>query len=168
MDDPNVKLLIDTIQEQIKQNNDSQNQVLRYGLKGIRHYIDGNLEAMNVKLDSVIDINRKKYLTFSTNINGGKKLKLKIMPKLSEYLKDTKGKPSFTRLQSYYFMWFFFLINIGIILSLFFGKVDPDVNTIIVLISFEALLLIAVFAPKQFNKVQEIKELIEIAKNGKE
>ena len=60
MNDSDVKVLISTIQEQIKQNNDSQNQVLRYGLKGIRHYVDGNLEAMNVKLDSVIDINRKQ------------------------------------------------------------------------------------------------------------
>lgn len=89
------------------------------------------------------------------------------MPKLSEYLKDAKGKPSFTRLQSWCFMWFFFLINIAIFMSLFFGKVSADVNTVIVIITFEALLLLGIFAPKQFNKIQEIKELIEIAKNGK-
>jgi len=64
MNDKDVRSMVDTmvstIQEQIKQNNDAQNQVIRYGLKGVRQYVDGNLEAMNVKLDSVIEINRKQ------------------------------------------------------------------------------------------------------------
>ena len=39
------------------------------------------------------------------------------MPKFKDYLKGPNGNPSSTRLFSSYFMWYFFVINILIMLS---------------------------------------------------
>ena len=86
------------------------------------------------------------------------------MAKLSEYLQDAEGRPSSTRLFSWYFMWFFFISNLLILVSVFFGSSPVDMNSIIVFLVFDALVLIATFAPKQLNKIEEIRKLIEIAK----
>jgi len=89
------------------------------------------------------------------------------MIKISEYLKSN-GQPSSTRLFSWLFMWFFFITNIMILLLLFLGNTVLDVNTLVFFLSYDFLLLLAIFAPKSLSKVQEIKELIEITKiNGK-
>lgn len=85
--------------------------------------------------------------------------------KLKEYLKDGKGNPSSTRLFSWLFMWYFFLINIMIFLLVFLGKSNTlDVNTIVFVSTHDFLVLLAIFAPKALHKIEEIKELIAIAK----
>ena len=89
------------------------------------------------------------------------------MAKLENYLKDTEGNHSSTRLMSYSFMWFFFISNILIMAGLLFGSAKVEMNFIIVFLIFDALVLIATFAPKQMAKIEEIRKLIEIAKNGK-
>jgi len=89
------------------------------------------------------------------------------MAKLESYLKDAEGNSSSTRLMSYSFMWFFFISNALILLGLLFGNNDIDMNFILVFLVFDALVLIATFAPKQLNKIAEVRKLIEIAKNGK-
>ncbi|KKM71051.1 hypothetical protein LCGC14_1434490 [marine sediment metagenome] len=86
------------------------------------------------------------------------------MAKLSDYLKDAEGNPSSSRLFSYYFMWFFFISNLLILVSVFFGSSPLDMNSIIVFLVFDALVLIATFAPKQLNKIEEVRKLIELAK----
>lgn len=86
------------------------------------------------------------------------------MPKFKDYLKGPNGKPSSTRLFSSYFMWYFFVINILIMCLLFLGDNTLDVNTIVFISTHDVLILLAIFAPKQFAKIQEIKELIELAK----
>ena len=88
------------------------------------------------------------------------------MAKLSDYLKDAEGNPSSTRLMSYSFMWFFFISNILILLGLLFGGSAIDMNFIIVFLIFDALVLIATFAPKQLNKIAEVRKLIELAKKS--
>ncbi len=88
------------------------------------------------------------------------------MGKLSEYLKDAEGNPSSTRLFSHRFMWFFFVSNILILAGILFGNAEIDLNFILLFLIFDALILIATFAPKQLNKITEIRKLIELAKNG--
>jgi hypothetical protein len=89
------------------------------------------------------------------------------MAKLENYLKDAEGNHSSTRLMSYSFMWFFFVSNILILLGLMFGNNNIDMNFILIFLIFDALVLIATFAPKQLNKIAEVRKLIELAKNGK-
>ncbi|MBN2747496.1 MAG: hypothetical protein JXR34_12280 [Bacteroidales bacterium] len=82
--------------------------------------------------------------------------------KISDYLKDNKGQPSSKRLISYQLIWFFMLFNSGMFPGLALLKVD--INWIIALLSFDFMLLIAVFAPTQLSKIQEVKEVIQLAK----
>ena len=89
------------------------------------------------------------------------------MAKIESYLKDAEGQPSSTRLMSWFFMWFFFISNILILISVFFGSYSVELNSIIVFLIFDALVLIATFAPKQLNKIEEVRKLIELAKNEK-
>jgi len=88
------------------------------------------------------------------------------MPKLKEYLKGENGKPSSTRLFSSLFIWYFFVINIMIMLLVFLGKTELDVNTIIFTLTHDFLILLAIFAPKQLAKMEEIKGILSIAKNN--
>ena len=88
------------------------------------------------------------------------------MTKIREYLKSN-GQPSSTRLFSYMILWFFFLSNTIILLLLFLGSGTLDSNTLIFVLTYDFILLLAIFAPKQLAKIQEIKEVIELAKvNG--
>ena len=89
------------------------------------------------------------------------------MTKLSEYLKDDEGHPSSSRLFSHRMLWFFITSNTLIWLGIFFGKATIDMNFLLVFLIFDALVLIAAFAPKQLNKIEEVRKLIELAKNGK-
>jgi len=84
------------------------------------------------------------------------------MAKIEEYLKDAKGKPSNKRLMSYQLLWFFMIFNMFMFPSLAYLKVD--INWVIALLSFDALVLIGVFASAQLGKIQEVKEIIEVAK----
>ena len=86
------------------------------------------------------------------------------MAKFKDYLKSPDGKPSSTRLFSSYFMWYFFVINIMIMLLIFLGNNPADVNTIVFISTHDVLILLAIFAPKQLAKISEMKELIGIAK----
>ena len=86
------------------------------------------------------------------------------MPKFKEYLKDENGKPSSARLFSAYFMWFFFVSNIMILSSLLYGNLTVDLNLILMFIIYDFLLLLAIFAPKQLGKIEEIRKVIELAK----
>jgi len=88
------------------------------------------------------------------------------MPKFKDYLKGPDGKPSSTRLFSSYFMWYFFVINILVMCLVFLGNNPIDVNTIVFISTHDVLILIAIFVPKQFGKIEEMKELIELAKNS--
>lgn len=89
------------------------------------------------------------------------------MSKISDYLKDAKGNPSSTRWFSSLFMWFFFISNIIMLLLVFLGNFELEINSIIFILTYDFLLLLAIFAPKQLAKIEEIKELIELNKNNK-
>jgi len=89
------------------------------------------------------------------------------MAKLSEYLKDDEGHPSSSRLFAHRALWFFFISNTLIWIGIFFGKASIDFNFLLTFLIFDALVLIAAFAPKQFSKIEEVRKLIELAKNGK-
>jgi len=87
-------------------------------------------------------------------------------------LKDTKGNESSSRLFSYYLLKFFFwfvpsTLALGA-LMLWIMKDSLDASIIatlgLVWLVFIVILGIMIFAPKQLGKIQEIKELIEIAK----
>jgi len=88
------------------------------------------------------------------------------MSKLKDYLKDGKGNPSSTRLFSYMFLWFFFITNTLALLLIFLGTGGLDVNTILFLLIYDFLLLLAIFAPKQLAKMEEVKEIIGLATGG--
>lgn len=91
---------------------------------------------------------------------------------VEEYLVDDKGNKSSTRLFSWYLLKFFKWFNVIVpILGagfIYLIKDSIDLNIILSLgmmyIVFNALLGIMIFTPKQLGKIQEIKELIEIAK----
>ena len=91
---------------------------------------------------------------------------------IENYLKDTKGNESSSRLFSYYLLKFFFwfvpsTLVLGAVM-LWIMKDSLEASIIMSLgmiwLIFIALLAIMIFAPKQLGKVQEIKELIELAK----
>lgn len=89
------------------------------------------------------------------------------MAKLSDYLKDDEGNPSSSRLFSHRLLWFFIGSNTLIWLGIFFGKATIDMNFLLVFLIFDALVLLGAFAPKQLSKIEEVRKLIELAKNGK-
>lgn len=80
------------------------------------------------------------------------------MTKISNYLVDENGKPSSTRLFSWWMLWFFFILN-GIYLGLTMSKYNAvlDINFIV----YDFMLLLAIFAPKYLSKMQEINNLID-------
>ena len=91
---------------------------------------------------------------------------------IENYLKDTKGNESSSRLFSYYLLKFFFwfvpsTLALGA-LMLWIMKDSLDASIIatlgLVWLVFIVILGIMIFAPKQLGKIQEIKELIELAK----
>jgi len=90
--------------------------------------------------------------------------------KLEAYLQDTQGNPSSSRLMAYMLMWFFMIFN-GILWPLFgyltFLKPESnlDINWVIALLAFDFILALMIFTPKTLSKVQEIKEIIELAKS---
>jgi len=86
------------------------------------------------------------------------------MPKFKEYLKDENGKPSSARLFSAYFMWFFFVSNIMILSGVLYGNVAVDLNLMLMFMIYDFFLLLAIFAPKQLGKIEEIRKIIELAK----
>ena len=89
------------------------------------------------------------------------------MAKIQEYLKDAKGNPSSTRLFSWYTLWIFFIVVLVELAVVFPNMSELSVNGMIFLLVLDFILLLAVYAPKQLAKIQEIKELIELTKNGK-
>lgn len=91
--------------------------------------------------------------------------------KISEYLKDAKGLPSSKRLMSYQLLWFFIVFNIivwAILLVLTYNNPETnlDSNWLFGVLAFDFLVLLAVFIPTQLSKIQEIKEIIALAKPG--
>lgn len=91
----------------------------------------------------------------------------------SEYLKDAEGNPSSTRLFSMWTLKFFFgwLVFSTLVLLLIIALLGPGEGTLILVVAgyfstLDILLLLAVFAPKQLNKLSEIRKLVELAKNG--
>ena len=87
------------------------------------------------------------------------------MAKISEYLQDTKGNPSSTRLQAYTMMWFFMIFNL--IMFPMMAQLEANIDWVIAILGFDFLVLLAIFAPKALNKIQEVKEIIELAKPNK-
>jgi len=83
--------------------------------------------------------------------------------KISNYLTDTKGNPSSKRLMSYQLLWFFMIFNVIMFPLLAWLKVD--INWVIALMGFDFMTLLATFAPTQLSKIQEVKEIIELAKS---
>ena len=94
------------------------------------------------------------------------------MKNIEDYLKDAKGEKSSTRLFSYmllkFFMWFVpvSLVIGGGMVCLMGDSLDASILLTlgITWLIFIVLLGIMIFAPKQMGKIQEIKELIELAK----
>ena len=93
---------------------------------------------------------------------------------IEKYLNDGKGNPSSTRLFSFYLLKFFIVFNlVSLLLAAYMASVvkGMDINILLSMgmmwLVFNTLLAIMIFAPKQLNKIQEIKEIIELAKNGK-
>ena len=95
------------------------------------------------------------------------KKKYKNMTKLREYFKDEEGKPSSTRLFSFYMLLFFFATNLMMLISVLYGKTIVDLNTIILIAILDMLMLTAIYVPKQLGKVEEIRKIIELARTGK-
>lgn len=87
-----------------------------------------------------------------------------MKPKLHQYLQDAKGRPSSKRLMSWVFMWFFFIMNGLIIFSVFYTPQKLDLQTLMFILILNFLWLLAIFAPTQLSKIQEVKEIIELAK----
>ena len=80
-------------------------------------------------------------------------------------LTDHTGKNSSTRRMAWYFMWFFFVINIMVFIAvLFSGKATLDLNTILFILTWDFIILLAIFYPKYLTKIEEIKALINITK----
>lgn len=89
------------------------------------------------------------------------------MTKMKEYLKGENGKPSSTRLFSYYILWLFIVMNIIIFTSVLFGNAPTmELNTLLLIVILDFILLIAIFVPKQLGKIEEIRKIIELAKTG--
>ena len=92
------------------------------------------------------------------------------MAKLDLYFKDGQGNHSSARLMAWYFMWFFFLFNCLFALIVFFLTKVSVANTdvlqmvIMYILALDVLILIAIFAPKQFAKISEVRQVIELAK----
>lgn len=94
------------------------------------------------------------------------------MKNIEEYLKDAKGQASSTRLFSWVLLKFFIILNViipvlgGLLIYLMGKGLDPSIllGAGIIWLVLDALLGIMIFAPKQIGKIQEIKELIELAK----
>ena len=82
--------------------------------------------------------------------------------KISEYLKDRNGKPSSKRMMSYNLMWFFIIFNI--IVFPLFAFLSVSIDWVVALLGFDFMLLISIFVPTQLSKIQEVKEVIELAK----
>jgi len=99
--------------------------------------------------------NKFIYLLIKTN---------EIM-KLEKYLVDKNGKPSSKRLMSYRLLVFFMLFNLIMFPLCVYMKVD--INIVLALSAFDFMLLIAVFAPTQLSKIQEVKEAIHTNPNPK-
>lgn len=89
------------------------------------------------------------------------------MAKLREYLKDENGKPSSTRLFSWYMLLFFFAMNLMMMTSVLYGKTTVDLNTIILIAVLDLLMLMAIYVPKQLGKIEEVRKIIELARVGK-
>lgn len=53
MADPNLQIVVETIQEQIRQSNASQNKILRMGLKGNRIYVEAESKILLDKLNHI-------------------------------------------------------------------------------------------------------------------
>lgn len=92
--------------------------------------------------------------------------------KIADYLTDAKGLPSSKRLMSFQLLWFFIIFNVIVwttLLIITYNSPDTnlDPNWIIGLLGFDFLVLIAVFVPTQLSKIQEIKEVIALAKPNK-
>lgn len=94
------------------------------------------------------------------------------MKNIEEYLKDAKGQASSTRLFSWVLLKFFIILNViipvlgGLLIYLMGKGLDPSIllGAGIIWLVLDALLGIMIFTPKQMGKIQEIKELIELAK----
>lgn len=82
---------------------------------------------------------------------------------ISDYLKDNNNKPSSKRLMSYQLLWFFIIFNLIMFPAL--AALKADINWVIALMGFDFMTLIAIFVPTQLSKIQEIKGIIELAKN---
>lgn len=96
------------------------------------------------------------------------------MKNVEDYLKDNNGNPSSTRLFSmwtlkFFFFWASFSSLMLIVFALILGK--EAISLIAVLggnfLFLDILCLLAAFAPKQLNKIQEIRAILEQIKNGK-
>lgn len=98
---------------------------------------------------------------------------MSLFKKIDEdkYFKTSEGKYSSTRKNSYELLQFFKWFNIivwPLIAYFSYGDVNTklDPNWLIALLSFNALLLIGIFVPKQLKNISEVRKIVELAKVG--
>jgi Na+-transporting methylmalonyl-CoA/oxaloacetate decarboxylase gamma subunit len=84
------------------------------------------------------------------------------------YFEDENGDKSSTRLTSFLMQFFFYIINIMVFSGIMDDKeIISNMQFVFIFLIFDALMLVAIFVPKQLGKLSEIKEVIELAKTEK-
>lgn len=89
------------------------------------------------------------------------------MEKKVSFFTEKDGKKSMTRLLSFFMFFYFCLSNTVILISVFNGKSDISINTLMFILVHDFLVLLAIYAPKALSKIEEVKELIQIVKDEK-
>jgi hypothetical protein len=80
------------------------------------------------------------------------------------YFEDENGDKSSTRLTSFLMQFFFYIINIMVFSGIMDDKeIISNMQFVFIFLIFDALMLVAIFVPKQLSKLSEIKEVIELA-----
>jgi magnesium-transporting ATPase (P-type) len=84
------------------------------------------------------------------------------------YFEDENGDKSSTRLISFLMQFFFYIINIMVFAGILNNPaIISNMQFVFIFLIFDALMLVAIFVPKQLSKLSEIKEVIELAKQNK-
>lgn len=91
------------------------------------------------------------------------------MEKKVDFLEEAPGVKSSTRRNSWFLLWFFFTFNVLMGCTIGYVKVKhPDSSTIDLttfLLTWDALILTGVFAPKYLHKKEEVSQFIATFKN---
>ena len=80
------------------------------------------------------------------------------------YFDDENGDFSSGRLISFLMQFFFYIINIMVWSGILNDPaISKNMQFVFMFLIFDAILLVAIFVPKQLSKLSEIKEVIELA-----